>query len=253
MGKPHPKPPQWFMRRKYTRLLGLGLSGWSEELTRICELSIEHKLGLHVDDPRVEVHYVAGNPRVFLPGAPLVQLVSPTAKDRKIPPHLLPSLVVNISAPDEVISEQFRRGLIDARKQFPVPFNKKSGKQTKPNSLIGDDTFESWIKAKIVPFADLLAWRATLDQRDQKATTRILMCEWLFEDQDKVKIHAVEDKLKEAIRALPYIAAQLKYDVNPVRKTENEEEAKALLQTADLKLADEWSKRRRLARHKKLS
>ena len=99
------------MKADYARLKELGVRGWYDELRRLRELSIKHEVGLHADDPKVETHNVAGNPHVFLPGAPVVQFVEALPDDAILPKHLLPALVINISAPDEIIRVEFERGV----------------------------------------------------------------------------------------------------------------------------------------------
>ena len=114
-----PSKPDWFVKADYARLKELGVRGWYDELRRLRELSIKHEVGLHADDPKVETHNVAGNPHVFLPGAPVVQFVEALPDDAILPKHLLPALVINISAPDEIIRVEFERALAAARKNTP--------------------------------------------------------------------------------------------------------------------------------------
>ena len=118
------KPPEEvesiLNERNYAHLEQIGVRGWFDELRRLYELSIEQKLNLHGDDPKVERRTIAGKTRIFLPGAPLAQLVTPVSHAVPIPTHLLPALVINISAPDEIVRTQFENALAQARKQFPV-------------------------------------------------------------------------------------------------------------------------------------
>ena len=73
---------------------------------------------------RLERRNIAGKTRIFLPGAPLAQLVKPGATTCTFQAHLLPALVVNINAPDEIVRAQFENALAQARKLFPVAFSK---------------------------------------------------------------------------------------------------------------------------------
>jgi hypothetical protein len=101
--KPHPTPPDC----DYRYLQTLGLRGWFEELTRLREQALEHNPELVTADPKIAVYNIAGKPRVFLPGAPIVQFIEPQDRDVPIPRHLLPAILVNISAPERVIVAQF--------------------------------------------------------------------------------------------------------------------------------------------------
>lgn len=61
----------------YARLRKLGVRGWFEELTGLYELSIECDLKLHKIDTKIETRTIGGRTKIYLPGAPLVQLVTP--------------------------------------------------------------------------------------------------------------------------------------------------------------------------------
>jgi len=236
--KPEPEPPDWFVESDYTWLSGLGVRGWYDELRRLRELSIKHNLGLHTDDPKVETLGAAGGPRVLLPGAPVAQFVDAQADDVSIPKHLLPALVINISASDVVIRAEFERALAQAREKYPAPFRKSGPSAT--NSDIDERVCASWVKWRIVELAELLVWRAGLDAQEAKGYPKRLLGVWLgFEKSDTSKAEKV---LRKAIASLPAIAAQLKYDQDPARRADYEREAQEAEDPEVIQVAANWAK-----------
>jgi hypothetical protein len=66
-------------------------------------------------------------------------------------------LKVSLSAPDDVIIQEFKKVLSAARKRCPAPV-----KQRGPQVLKGrykDEQFSTWRSYRILELADLLAWR----------------------------------------------------------------------------------------------
>jgi hypothetical protein len=234
-----PLKPDWFVKRDYLYLQKHGTRGWLKELTRLREQAIKHNPELLKDDRKVEVHHIAGNPRVLLPGAPIVQLVAPQAQDVHIPQHLLPALIVNISAPDTVILAQFKRQLEKARNLFPAPVAKRG--RHAPNSIFDTDTFEKWRREKIVQFADLIAWKATLSACEQAAYTDKLLGTWLDRHTSK-DVSVTRRTLRMALANLPSLAAQVRYDKHPERRVADLREAEAMEDAGNLQIASEWAK-----------
>jgi hypothetical protein len=211
-----------------------GARRWYDELRRLREQAIKHNPDLLRDDPKVEVHKAAGNPRVFLPGAPLVQLVGPQDRDIRIPRHLLPALIVNISAPEPVILAEFKRQLREALGKFPPPLRRPGPHAA--NYRFDAHIFERWRYVRIVELAALLAWNV----KHGRSYRDIELGKWLGH-RDKDETYRAKKTLKDAIAALPTLAAQIKYDTDPARKAENLKEAEGLLDPSDLKLAEQWA------------
>jgi hypothetical protein len=231
MRQPTPlKPPS----KDYSYLRTLGVRGWHKELMRLREQAINHNAELLRGDPKVEVHNITGNSRVFLPGAPIVQIVGPKDHDVRIPRHLLPALIVNISAPESVIMPEFKRRLREAQDEFPPPLRKPGPHAA--NYRFGARIFKRWCIAQIVELADLLAWNVKCGKPYKDVELGKLL-----KHQDKYQTARVKKMLKAAIAALPTLAAQLKYDTDPARKAEYLKEAEAMEDPGDLDLAKQWT------------
>lgn len=225
--------------RNYARLRQLGVRGWFDELRRLYELSVELNLNLHADDPKVERRTIAGKTRIFLPGAPLAQLVTPVSHDVHVPRHLLPALVININAPDEIVRAQFENALAQARKQFPVAFSKPGPHAL--NSLFEKRTFLSWRNARIVQFAELLTWNVQRKARGLPPYPEHVLGGWLGL-QDKIATTRAKHTLKKALASLPALAAQIKYDHDLGRLADMRDEAQRAIDPAVLELAAAWAK-----------
>jgi hypothetical protein len=224
--------------RSYARLRKLGVMGWFDELRRLYELSVQHNLNLHADDPKVERRNIAGRTRIFLPGAPLAQLVTPVSHDVRIPTYLLPALVINISAPDEIVRTQFEKALAQARKQFPVAFSKPGPYAL--NSLFEMRTFLSWRNARIVQLAELLTWNAQRKARGLRRYPEHVLGGWLGL-QDKTATSRAKGTLKKALASLPALAAQIKYDHDLGRVTDMRDEAQRAIDPDLLEIAARWA------------
>lgn len=221
----------------YARLRQLGVRGWFDELTRLYELSIECDLKLHRIDTKIETLTIGGRTKIYLPGAPLAQLVAPANNDVLVPKHLLPALVININAPDEIVRKQFEMALAQARKQFPSAFSKPGPRA--PNSLFDARTFLSWRNAQIVPLADVLAWNARRTKQGLPSYPEYVLGGWLGLP-DRPATNRAKNTLKKALASLPALAAQLKYDSDHRRVAEMQAEAQSLLDPNDLELAARW-------------
>lgn len=175
------KPPKDVQRilneQNYAHLGQLGTRGWVDELRRLYELSTNNNLGLHQDDAKVAGLNIAGRTRVFLPGAPVVQLIPPTNDPVLVPKHLLPALVVNINAPDDIVRTEFEAALAEARGQFPAAFTKPG-----PRAMNGEfytRVFLSWCNARIVQLAELLAWNEARRARRLPPYPEHVLGEWI--------------------------------------------------------------------------
>ena len=77
-----PKPPA----KNYDYLQKLAAEGWLHELSRVYELSVKYKLGLHRDDPNIFVSYnKSGEPEIVVMGLIPVQMVAPRPNDANRP------------------------------------------------------------------------------------------------------------------------------------------------------------------------
>jgi hypothetical protein len=226
-----PKPPA----RDYTSLRTLGLRGWFKELTRLREQALEHNPKLVAADPKIAVYRFSGARRVFLPGAPIVQLIEPQDRDVRIPRHLLPAIIVNISAPEQVIVAQFKRTLREALDKYPQPLRKPGPHAA--NYFFDERIFKRWCNARIVEFADRLAWNAKLG----KPCSETRLGATFLKHRDKYETARVKKMLMRAIAALPALAAQLKYDTDSARRAEYLKEAEGMVDPDDLETARRWT------------
>ena len=234
----NPEPPD----RDYTSLRTLGLRGWFKELTRLREQALEHNPELVAADPKIEVYKIAGKPRIFLPGAPVVQFIEPQDRDVRIPRYLLPAIIVNISAPERDILVLFKRKLREALDKYPQPLRKPGPRAA--NYCFDGRQFERWRNARIVEFADLLAWNAKSEKRYSEAKLGATF----LQHRDKYETSRVKKMLMRAIAAMPALAAQLKYDTDPARRAEYLKEAEGMVDPDDLETAQRWTAKKQASR-----
>jgi hypothetical protein len=234
----NPKPPDC----DYRYLQTLGLRGWFKELTRLREQALEHNPELVTADPKIAGYKVAGARRVFLPGAPIVQLIEPQDRDVRIPRHLLPAIIVNITAPERDIVALFKRKLREALDKYPQPLRKPGPHAA--NYCFDGRIFERWRNNRIVEFADLLAWNA----KSGKPYSETRLGATFLKHRDKYETARVKKMLMRAIAALPALAAQLKYDTDPARRAEYLKEAEGMVDPDDLETARRWTAEEKASR-----
>lgn len=206
-----PKPPNLNLRRIDIRLRQLDAKGWWKELTKLHMLSVLHGLGLHADNPNILPIRSRGKTIIGQIGVPTVQFVGPRDEDFRLPRDRLPALIVNIvGVSDGVIIEAVKRELKNARKSFAAPIT-KPGRRA-PNARFDEFTFKKWRRAKIVPLAYLLAWRAALSAKDAKRYPDHELGALLELDEPKDTSEA-KTTLKNALAKLQPLAAQIEQDM----------------------------------------
>lgn len=198
-------PPNVVCRLKETsaRLATLDAAGWLKELTEVYRLSVEHDLKLADVLPGMFLYCRIGNP-----GEKTETMISQIGG-----PHA--SFIVNTNMPDAYIFEQFERWLEEVRKQVK-PHVAKPGKR-KPNAYFDGRTFANWRIVKIVEFAELLAWRATLPLSEQKKHLDAALGREIGRNCSKdvnVTMHA----LRKALASLPALAAQIEHEMTQSTK-----------------------------------
>jgi hypothetical protein len=206
-----PKPPTLNLTRIDIRLQQLDVNGWWRELTKLHLLSVLHGLGLHIDNPNIPTIRGGGKTAIGQIGVPTVQFVEPRDEDFRLSRDRLPALIVNIvGASDGVIVDAVKRELKKARKRFPAPVVKPG--RAAPNARFDEFTFKKWRRAKIVALAYLLAWRASLSEQDAKHYPDHVLGKLLGLNEPKDTSDA-KKTLKEALKNLPALAAQVEQDV----------------------------------------
>ena len=228
-----PKPPA----KNYDYLQKLAAEGWLHELSRVYELSVKYKLGLHRDDPNIFVSYnESGEPEIVVMGLIPVQMVAPRPNDPNAPgvttrdltgsvlslpqpqaypreviemPVVSPALVVDLNAPDKVIRHEFERMLKKARKRFKPPASKPG--RWAMNACFDDRVFKKWRNDRIVQLADLLAWRSTLSPSEKARWSQQRLGQQLWKNRDvnDRRVSETKKNLKEALASLPALAAQI--------------------------------------------
>ena len=191
-----PREIKELLRKSYARVERLNakgsVRGWYKELMRLYKLSVDHNLGLHSDHPNIIVIRKAR-------GTTIVHRGGPTA-----------SFVVNVNAPDAIIYAQFDRWLEEVRKQFK-PHVAKPG-QHAPNGEFDKKKFRSWQSVGVVPFVDLLTWRAKLDPIEQKKFLKSDLGWWIgrFTSKD---VNTTERITEKALASLVSLGAQLEHEI----------------------------------------
>ena len=206
----NPKRPieaEQLLKSIYTRLARLNSEGWFHELSRLYELSVDHHLGFHKEHPNVLVDRSTGNAKITVHGIEPVILFGP--EDQIIlPAEMLPALLVQIKVPDEIMFSEFKRMLKMARARYGT-FGAKPGPASL-NGRIQKTSFARWRSDQIVPWVDLLVWRAALPALERKQYSNSVLGEWLELSEKQIK--AIKRKLIKALESLPALAAQIPHD-----------------------------------------
>jgi hypothetical protein len=114
--------------------------------------------------------------------------------------------LVNLSAPDGVLTEEFRSWLKLKRLEVPPPIAKRGPAAL--NGQFGEDQFRKWRDRRIVEYGALLIWRERLPKATRKLVTKTLIGEWTecYESNDRKRTW---DALESALAGLPALAAQV--------------------------------------------
>jgi hypothetical protein len=115
------------------------------------------------------------------------------------------TFIINLSAPDAVLVEQFKQRLKELRRKVPSSVAKRGPAAL--NADFGEDQFRKWRDLRIVEFYALLIWRERQPVEKRKLVTLTLIGEWTerygSNDQKRTR-----DALKGALAQLPALAAQ---------------------------------------------
>ena len=128
-----------------------------------------------------------------------------------IPIAFSPALLVHLNATDKDIHDEVKRVLREIRKlhhpSIASPPKRKAG-QYSLNTLLDEKTFKRWRDNKIVQFASLLMWRASLDEKAAKPYKNKVLGEWLELPSEKETSEA-KATLKNALANLPALLTQI--------------------------------------------
>lgn len=113
--------------------------------------------------------------------------------------------LVNLSAPDAVLVNQFKQWL--AAKRLEVPSLVVRRGPAALNGRFGEDQFRNWRKLRIVEYGALMIWRERLPDAERDLVTLTLIGEWTkrYGSNDRKR---TLDALKSALASLPALAAQ---------------------------------------------
>lgn len=139
-------------------------------------------------------------------GLPTLQLVGPDRGGYWLSRERLPAIIVNVDAPDDVIFKRLKLMLGEVRKYIKPPVAKPGRYHL--NSRFDEYTFAKWKNDKIVEFADLLAWNATLKAQGEKRYREHELGERLGKYTSRMTSEA-KATLKKALASLPALAAQI--------------------------------------------
>lgn len=222
-----PKEIQKLLARVHAHLKDAGAWGakeWNAELARLRKLSVDHNLGLH----KTEYNTFDLFSGVGQIGIDLVQVIEPRDEGEllqqeplqllvysdkpkeylldtgfRLPRERMPALIVNLSAPDELILEAVKREL-EKRKHSSAPV-RKPGRHAL-SRYFDRYTFDKWQNNRIVELAELLAWRSKLAAEKKRLYPNCVFGEWLNKDANQT--NKAKGVLKDAIARLPAIFAQ---------------------------------------------
>jgi hypothetical protein len=189
-----PNPPKDIAARlktDYVHLRQLDAQGWYVELTRLYRLSVDHKLRLHAKHRHLVALSDAGVASIVHVGGPYA------------------SFIVNVNAPDAIITAQFERWREEVRKQIKAPVAKPG--QRAPNGIFDDKKFGIWMSVSVVQFVDLLAWRATLAPSKKKEVLKSDLGRWIGRNSSKA-VHTTESITKKALACIVSLGAQVEQE-----------------------------------------
>jgi hypothetical protein len=223
VSKATPDPPeeaQRLLEKDYSYLNKLDADGWSVELTRLYNLSVDNRLGLHEADLNTHTFGEVGESgevsevMTVHVSVPPVEFVEFNCEGFLLPPERLPALIVDARASPKVIRERFESALAELRDRFPPPIAKPGPHAT--NNVIDQDTFSSWIKWRIVQLAELFAWRATLDAEEAKKFLDWVIGIWMWGDESEPrKVSDAKNVLKRAIASRHALMSQITHEMPP--------------------------------------
>jgi hypothetical protein len=200
------KAPAWFRARDYTYLGDLDAEGWLNELER-CRA----KLGGWADQKEGWRFLFGEEIDQLIPaeiGLPPVQRIGSSEElDSFVPPRMV--LVVDLSAPDDVIRQAFDRILTAARKKSPGPVRRR-GKQAGSDRFT-ESHFATWRTRRIIEIAELDAWFRGRMRAGEPGAKRGAIAGWVFPDrpQPSKDLHLGRAMLERAITSIPALWAQV--------------------------------------------
>jgi hypothetical protein len=109
--------------------------------------------------------------------------------------------MINLSAPDAVIRDEFEKALRAARETYPSPVLKR-GPQTL-DAFFGEPKFSTWRRYKILQLADLLAWNT--DQESKVSGAQL--GRWLNFSEKETAL--AKEELFKALDSIKALSAQI--------------------------------------------
>ena len=112
-------------------------------------------------------------------------------KDERFPAHQTYNIRVDLSAPDGVIIDEFKKWLTEKRQTTGVPV-KKRGRPNISNRVFDQSDFNSWIDGKIIQIFDLYFWEKVYGITNSQYHDSWFIFEKTATDDAKKKTSAVE-------------------------------------------------------------
>jgi hypothetical protein len=189
--------PDWFIDANYEFVAKLDARGWLHALLRT-NASLDPNWPTKKEKWR---DFIGPEIDQMHPGyipPPIVQLLE---QPITLHPIELPALLINLSAPDGVIRDEFEKALRAAREKYPSPVLKRGPQAL--NASFGEQKFSTWKSHKILQLADLLAWKA----RKKINVSEAELGSWLGFDKKKTEL--AKKLLYDELRSIPALAAQI--------------------------------------------
>jgi hypothetical protein len=180
-------------KKSYAYLGELDVQGWYAEISRLYKLSADHNLRLHSADRNIIVTHDAGGAQIGHIGGPYA------------------TFTVNINMPDALLVTEFERWLEEVRKQLNPPITKPGPPSL--NAKFDPNKFDAWRSTKIVEFADLLAWRATLPAHEQDEWKPAELGRSIGRNSSK-DVNITTRILKQALASLQSLGAQVEHEMS---------------------------------------
>jgi hypothetical protein len=184
---------------------------WLKLLVMLYRSSVIYNLGLHEESPDIRIIRKDGRVSIGQIGKAVVELIGPRPQGFSIPHDNLPSIIVNIDAPDPVILRQFKLALAEARKYIPAPVEAR-GRSGMSGQFDDKKVFKRWKRAKIVELGILFIWNARREKHGQGSYPDHVLGEWLGLGGSK-ETSVAKRELKKALKSIPSLFTQVSQDL----------------------------------------
>ena len=188
------------MEAARARAAKLDMAGWRDELWRWHDRSLRLGLGLPSLNHKTRTFSTSDLYSRGLVAPSIARIVGPGDRGTVLRSFELPAIVLTLDAPDSEIRAQFEGALAEARRRFPLAFE-RPGRKGVDRALPWQETFNRWNNHGILPWAEFMAWRSKVGAGSPKQWPDARFAEWRGKDRSTVP--ETRMALRKAICNLP--------------------------------------------------